>query len=164
MRKRKDGCYSILYKNTMITELRRSKRVADYLPITVDAKNKSSGALLSGPFSGRIVDISDHGACLLMTQVIKDRYHVFHSTLEDDSRVLRLSIIIPPENFNFSIICNPIWLREFQQEQIRAFKMGVDFAHQPGGEQIKLLREAMQVQQKKRAGWWSAHTKRRTNG
>ncbi|RUM36473.1 MAG: hypothetical protein DSY57_05540, partial [Desulfobulbus sp.] len=86
----------------MITELRRSKRVTDYLPILVNAKNEATGRRLAGPFSGRIIDISEHGACLLMTQVMQNTYHVFHSTREEDSRVLQLTINVPPENVPFS--------------------------------------------------------------
>ncbi len=142
----------------MITELRRSKRITDYLPILVNAKNKTTGQRLAGPFSGRIIDISEHGACLLMTQVMQNAYHVFHSTREDDFRVLQLTINVPPENIPFSITAHPIWLDLFRRDKIRAFKMGIEFLTSPGDEQIKHLRKAMEQQQKKRGDWWNSHT------
>lgn len=142
----------------MITELRRSKRVTDYLPILVNAKNEATGRRLAGPFSGRIIDISEHGACLLMTQVMQNTYHVFHSTREEDSRVLQLTINVPPENVPFSITAHPVWLDLFRRDQIRAFKMGIEFLENPGDEQMKKLRKAIELQQKKRGDWWTSHT------
>jgi hypothetical protein len=142
----------------MITELRRSKRITDYLPILVSAKNGDTGALLAGPFSGRIIDISEYGACLLMSQVMKDAYHVFHSTREDDTRILQLTINVPPDNIPFSITAHPIWLDLFRQDQIRAFKMGIEFITSPEGELMKQLQKAMKIQQRKRGNWWTSHT------
>ena len=146
----------------MNTELRRSKRITDYLPVTVTAKNGATGALLSGPFSGRIIDMSEHGACLLMSQVMRNAYHIFHSTREDDSRLLQLTMDIPPDNVKFSIAARPVWMDLFRQDQIRAFKMGVDFMTHPEGDQMKRLRKAMKIQQQKRGSWWSAHTQSHT--
>ena len=142
----------------MITELRRSRRITDYLPILVNAKNASTGTRLAGPFSGRIIDISAHGACLLMSQVMHDSYHVFHSTREDDARILQLSINVPPENTTFTITAHPVWLNLFRQDQIRAFKMGIEFLSNPEDEQLIKLKKAMQVQQKTRSSWWTSHT------
>jgi len=141
----------------MNTELRRSKRITDYLPLMVTAKNGATGAILSGPFSGRIIDVSEHGACLLMSQVMQNAYHVFHTTREHDSWILQLTLHIPPDNITFSIAARPVWMDIFQQSQIRAFKMGVDFIASPDGEQMKRLHKAIQVQQKKRGRWWNAH-------
>ena len=142
----------------MITELRRSKRITDYLPILVNAKNGATGRRLAGPFSGRIIDISEHGACLLMSQVMQNSYHVFHSTREDERRILQLTINVPPENEPFTITAQPVWLDLFRRDKIRAFKMGIEFLVSPGGKQIKYLKKAMEQQQKKRGAWWNSHT------
>jgi len=60
----------------MISELRQAKRITDYLPIGVTAKNGKTGTMIAGPFSGRIINISSTGACLLMSQVMINNYHV----------------------------------------------------------------------------------------
>ena len=143
----------------MITELRRSRRITDYLPIVVTAKNGTTGALLGGPFSGRIIDISENGAGLLMSQVMKDGFHVFHSTRDNDSWMLQLTMNIPPDNINFAIAARPVWLDVFRKDQIKAFKMGVDFMTNPKGEQMKRLQKAMRIQQQKRGEWWASHAK-----
>jgi len=146
----------------MITEMRRSKRVADYLPLVVTAKNGATGQVLAGPFSGRIIDISEHGACLLMTQVMQNGFHVFHSTRENDSWLLQLTMTIPPDRVTFTIGARPIWMDIFRQDQVRAFKMGVEFLAHPQGEQMKRLRQAMRIQQRQRSHWWLSHTVERS--
>ena len=142
----------------MISELRRAKRIVDYLPIGITAVNGVSGENIAGPFSGRIIDISHTGACLLMTQVMIDKFHVFHSTREDDSLFLQLKIDLPPEIKDFTISARPGWMNLFRQDEIRAFKMGVEFLSNPEGRQMKELMKAMARQQKKRAEWWAKHT------
>jgi len=142
----------------MITELRRSKRIAEYLPILINAKDQTSGSVLAGPFSGRIIDISDHGACLLMTQVMQRSYHLFHSTREQDSRFLQLIVNVPPDNIPFSIAARPVWMDRFLQEEIRAFKLGIEFLTDPESKLMRQLQAALRVQQHKRGEWWKTLT------
>jgi len=146
----------------MISELRRAKRVVDYLPIGVTAQNGRSGETMAGPFSSRIIDISTTGACLLMTQVMIANYHVFHSTREDDSLFLLLTINLPPDILDFTIAARPVWMNLFRQDEIRAFKMGVEFMTNPEGQQMKRLMAALGRQQKKRAAWWTSNSQRMT--
>ncbi len=145
----------------MITEMRRSKRVRDYLPLIVTARDGATGKTLAGPFSGRIIDISRHGACLLMSQVMQQGFHIFHSTREDDSRILQLSMTIPPDQITFTITARPVWLDLFRQDEISAFKMGVEFLVHPQGEQMKRLRQAISIQQPQRGHWWTSHVAQR---
>ena len=145
----------------MITELRASKRYIDYLPIRVTAKDGVSGKIMAGPLSGRIIDVSTSGACLLMTQIMSNSYHIFHSTRENDSLSLQLQINLSPDIIDCTISARPIWLNLFRQDEIRAFKMGVEFLTNPEGKQIKQLMTAMARQQKKRANWWTSQTIRR---
>lgn len=142
----------------MITELRTTKRHLDYLPIRVTAGDGVSGKRITGQLSGRIIDISTAGACLLMTQIISNNYHIFHSTRENDSLYLQLHINLPPDIVDCTISARPIWMNLFRQHEIRAFKMGVEFLTNSEGNQIKQLMTAMVRQQKKRADWWSSQT------
>jgi len=105
---------------------RRSPRYADFLPITVSVGSRADSKRLSGPFSARIVDISNHGACLLLTQVMMHSFHIFHSTREDDDNCLHLHIRL--QNHGTSeIAARPVWLNTVQLEDIKVFKMGVEF-------------------------------------
>ena len=141
----------------MISELRRAKRITDYLPILVSAKNGATGEQVAGHFSGRIIDVSPLGACLLMSQVMQNNFHVFHSTREEDSVILQLTMNIPPDNITFSITARPVWFDLFRLDQIRAFKMGVEFLTNPEGKQMKRLQKAIKTQQRQRGNWWTSH-------
>ncbi|MDW7773142.1 MAG: PilZ domain-containing protein [Desulfobulbaceae bacterium] len=140
----------------MNTELRRSKRYADFLPISVTAMSGISNSIIAGPFSGRIIDISKNGACLLMTQVLMKTYHIYHSTRENDSSFLQLHINLPPDLNDFVIPARPVWISPFDIEEIKAFKMGVDFMINPDGEQMGRLEKVMMQKQKERDELWSA--------
>jgi hypothetical protein len=142
----------------MITDLRRSNRMADYLPLLVYAIDGINGSRVAGPFSGRIIDISKHGACLLMTQVLRDNHHIFYSTREDSSQVLQLHIHLPPDISNFSITAVPIWMSSFRKEDISAFKMGIEFLTSPEGKQMKRLQQALGKKQKQRGAWWQRNS------
>jgi len=144
----------------MISELRKAKRAVDYLPIGLAALNGISGETMAGPFSSRIIDISTTGACLLMTQVMLDGYHIFHSTREDDSLFLQLTFNLPPDITDVNIAARPVWMDLFRQDEIRAFKMGVEFMTNPEGKQMKQLMTALARKQKKRAAWWSSNAHR----
>jgi len=140
----------------MNTDLRRSRRYNDFLPISVSAISGVNKETVAGPFSGRIVDISRHGACLLMTQVLLRTYHIYHSTRENDSNSLQLHINIPPELINFKIPAMPIWLTPFDMEEIKAFRMGVEFLLSPDGEQMLRLENVMRKKQVQRDELWSS--------
>ncbi len=139
----------------MIIDLRKSTREMDYLPVTVHAVNGVDGVPLAGPFSSRIIDFSSSGACLLMTQVLKDRYHVFHTTRENNSSLLLLTINIPPHSEEYKIQARPVWLNVFSQHNIRAFKIGVEFLSNPKGKYITEIQKALQKGRSKRGKWWA---------
>lgn len=112
----------------MNQELRRSPRYADFMPITVSVVNVGNDTVLTGPFAARIVDVSNHGACLLLTQVMMHSFHVFHSTRENDSSILKLHIRISQTHDSIDLAARPVWLNSERMEDVKVFKMGVDFS------------------------------------
>jgi len=140
----------------MISDLRRSKRYTDFLPISVTAMSGKTQTTIAGPFSGRIIDISRNGACLLMTQVLLDTYHVYHSTKDDDSAYLQININLPPDLMEYKIPAQPVWLGPFDIEDIKAYRMGVDFMINPEGEQMRELEKILMKKEKKRDELWAA--------
>lgn len=93
-----------------------------------------------------------------MTQIIKNNFHVFYTTKEKPVRQLQLSMHIPPDDILFSIAARPVWMDIFQQDKIRAFKIGIEFIANPQEEQMMRLQKVIRVQQKQRAKWWLYHT------
>jgi len=134
----------------MKSDLRRSKREEDLIHISVTVQNGVTGDILAGPFPGKILNISRHGACLLMTQVIWETFHIFHLSRDSDSSFILVNINMPPEIKNFSIPARPIWMSLLKHKKIRAFKMGVEFMINPEGEQIKALMSVMKIEHNKR--------------
>ena len=111
----------------MNAELRRSSRYADFLPIYISVRRNDNDSQVAGPFSARIVDVSNHGSCLLLTQVMMKSFHIFHSTRDNELTDLVLHINIPSEPEPIEISAQPVWLNSAKLDDIKVFKMGVDF-------------------------------------
>ena len=138
----------------MTVEHRRSARITDFLPLEVHVLKKDNAQVLAGPFAGRIIDISMHGACLLMSQVFRDGFHLFHTTRDNDAALLRLTFNQPPDLAGLSLIAVPIWMDLYRLREISAFKMGVNFTENPEAQQMKELQRAIRQNQEQRASWW----------
>lgn len=138
---------------------RRSERIVDFLPLEIHAIELKCAEVLAGPFSARIIDISTHGACLLVTQVLLNGFHVFYTTRESDDTVLRLSIDKTSEVGLHVLTARPIWMDTFRQGEIRAFKMGVEFTENLGKAQMRDVQTALSINQGQRARWWQKHCK-----
>ncbi|MHB8809903.1 MAG: PilZ domain-containing protein [Desulfobulbaceae bacterium] len=111
----------------MNADPRRSTRYADFLPITVTVGSMHDETLLAGPFSARIVDISNHGVSLLLTQVMLHSFHLFHSTRENEAAALRLQIKLPHSQNSVLIPARPVWLHAEESGDCKVFRMGVNF-------------------------------------
>jgi len=141
----------------MSSDSRRSPRLTDFLPLEIQVVEPQSGHHLAGPFASRIIDISQHGACLLMSQVMRNGFHVFHTTQERDGCELELCISLPPNFDDYQLFARPVWLDLFQQGEIRAFKMGVEFIEDANKKKMKALQKALRINQKQRASWWQRY-------
>ncbi len=141
----------------MNVEHRRSERIADFLPLEVHVVDQKDDQILAGPFSGRIIDISAHGACLLMTQIMHNDFHVFYSTRDTDNAVLRLTIDHPPDINLCTLNALPVWMDVFRQQEIRAFKMGVEFTEDPEKNQMREMQATLRNNQEQRGNWWQRH-------
>ena len=141
----------------MTVNLRRHHREYGHVPITVVARDGLEDTILSQIFHGHMINISSHGACILMTRVIQETYHVFHTTREKDSAVLQLTITVPPDTLLFSIAARPVWFDLFRKESSQTYKMGVEFTSAPDQKQMKELLHAMRTTQdpKGRSTWFS---------
>ena len=111
----------------MNTELRRSERYQDFLPISVSVRKNDTRSQVAGPFSARIVDFSTNGACLLLTKVMIQSFHIFHSTRDDELNDLVLHIDTHSRQDTIEILAQPVWLNAAKMDDIKIFKMGVDF-------------------------------------
>ncbi|MGB5684487.1 MAG: hypothetical protein WBM35_01650 [Candidatus Electrothrix sp.] len=106
----------------------QKKTLRNYLPIEITAQHAGTGKIMAGPLRGRLFDISKKEACLLMSEIMDDQYHLFYSTQEDNLRFLNLFFDLPPAlDQHFKIPAIPLWFNIFPQGQIRNFIIGVEF-------------------------------------
>lgn len=127
----------------MITEMRRSRRYNDFIAISIIAHNGVRGTTKTSPLAGRIINISKHGACLLLSRVVSKSYHLFHSTRQNDSSFLEIKGTIQQQPEKFKIPARPVWLEAFNVDDIEAFNMGVEFMLNPEGERMARIIEAV---------------------
>lgn len=125
----------------MTQNLRESNRYNRFLPISVQALDCCTKDIIAGPYPGRIINISRHGACLLLSQMVLNSFHMYHSIKESDTLCLELKINIQPEVINCRISGQPVWMNSFHEGDIHAFKMGIRFTSDPEAPEIMQLEE-----------------------
>lgn len=106
------------------------KTRGSYLPIEITAQHAGTKKIKAGPLRGRLFDLSKNDACLLMSQIMDDTYHLFYSTQENKLLFLNIFFDLPPAfDEHFKVTAIPLWFNIFQQGQIRNFIMGVEFTN-----------------------------------
>ncbi len=118
----------------MLKNLRRLTRKNLFLPVTISVENVNTGAVLTDALTGHITNLTKHGACLFMEKIMMGSFHFFHSTKENDSLVLQLTITMPHEGECHTITARPLWFDIFRDEQRRGFKIGIEFTQPPSKE------------------------------
>ena len=110
----------------------------------------------SGPFAAHLLNVSNHGACLFLGQVMDQTFHVFHSTREDDALCLELCFTglageagEPP-----AIPARPVWFDVYREARVRGFKMGVEFLVSPDGSRVRTIKRLLAMEREKRTAWW----------
>jgi len=130
----------------MNSDLRRSKRYDDFIAVKVLAKNGVNGKSETAPFSGRIINISRHGACLLMPLSALKSYEVYSKTYRNDSTYLEIKGGFQNPNSQFVLSARPVWTDPFILGDMHAFKMGVAFMVHPDGEQMNSIIDIVTAQ------------------
>ncbi len=100
---------------------------------------------MAGPLRGKLFDFSKHNACLLMTHIMDETYHLFYSTQEDNLLFLNVFFDLTPAiDEHCRVTALPLWFNIFQQGQIRNFIMGIEFTRNTEEKTVKklLAREA----------------------
>ncbi|MCI5223092.1 MAG: hypothetical protein D3924_10555 [Candidatus Electrothrix sp. AR4] len=140
----------------MTSALHTTKSLSAYLPIEIIAQHTANGKVVAGPLSARLFDISKIGACLLMSQVMHKKFHLFYSTQENSLLSLQLFVDLPPDIENLKIPAYPLWFNLFQQGQIRNFIMEVEFSPDFEEKKRKKFLSTINRHQKKRNDSWRA--------
>lgn len=111
----------------MKSESRKCKRYTEFIPVSVFVCQEGSEEILAGPFPGTIVDVCCNGACLLMSRITQNTFHVYHSTRKNISAFLHIRIDFHPRLGEAYINARPVWLNTFQREDFHERMIGVEF-------------------------------------
>lgn len=109
----------------------RPPRIETSLPTLVQLQETSSGQPLSPKASATIVNFSTNGACLIVSQLIVDKQHLFYDTLDSDSCNLLLRTgETDKDSKTFTIGARSVWMDSCDFNGKPAFKIGVLFLKQ----------------------------------
>lgn len=106
---------------------RKSRRYTDFIPVSVFVGREHGDDFLAGPFPGTIIDICLEGACLLMSGVKRNAFHVYHSTRKQRDAFLHIRIDSHPRFTGACFAARPVWFNTFQQGDFQERMMGVEF-------------------------------------
>ena len=127
----------------MHSDQRRATRYNDFIPFFVTAQNGMNGMLAAGFSSGRIINISRSGACLLLSLDMLDSYDVYRASIRKASPFLEIQGTMSPETGQFKLSASPVWFQPFIMDNLCAFKMGVKFLGNPDGERMNTIIESI---------------------
>ena len=103
-------------------------RVDSEYRVGVSLQDNESGALLPGSCFGVMVDISEGGACLVLTRMLLEGKHLFFSTLDKELNRLVLLIENPKSrDETFVIHARSVWMDSCRYQNTDAFKIGLCF-------------------------------------
>ena len=129
----------------MNSDLRRAKRYHDFIQVFVTAPYAMNSIRATSTFSGRIINISRYGGCLLMPFGVLDPYKVHNAGVRDTSPFLEIQGSVSLENGHFKLSARPVWTDPIIMDDLRAFKIGVEFLVNPEGEQMNSIIESIQA-------------------
>lgn len=127
----------------MTQDLRNSQRYNRFLPIGVQAIDTGTNKVVAGPYPGRVINISRHGACLLMSQISTNTFHLFHSVRDNNTLCIQLTINIQPEIMNCKILGQPVWMDVFHEGDIHAFRLGIKFTEDAENDEMLHLEQVI---------------------
>lgn len=106
----------------------RPPRIETSLPSFVQLQETNSGQPLSAKANATIVNVSAGGACLVVSQLILDKLHLFYDSLDSDTCHLLLRTGKPGEDSEtFTITARSVWMDSCDFNGKPAFKIGVSF-------------------------------------
>jgi len=111
-------------KETM-TEYRKFSRYSVFLPVSVSV-DKKNPPKVAGTVSGRILNLSRYGACVLLSRAMIDHFHFFHSFEQNDPADLQL-YIQTGDNGTLKIPGRPVWFETVDLDNGKIFKIGIMF-------------------------------------
>lgn len=107
-------------------ELRRSKRLNEFFPVTITDWNIPLDFNQTESCPGRIINISRHGVCLLLPMKTSESLQV-----GAPGKAVRISLELEQDtsstNNKITLTGYPVWMDFFMLDDLRAIKIGIKF-------------------------------------
>ena len=115
-------------KNMSFFSPRPLLRVESEHRVKVSLQDNINKELLPGSCFGVMVNISQGGACLVLSKMLLEGRHLFFSTLNNEHFHLVLSIENPESGDDtFTVSARSVWMDSCRYQNTAAFKVGLCF-------------------------------------
>ena len=107
------------------------------------------------PITGKMIDFSLHGACLLPDKIQYGCRHIFKSTQHRNDYIIRLEYIADDENNPFIIYGNSAWYNQSSSDDSDSirFKLGIEFLDDQNEDTLREFYARMANRQNAKKGW-----------
>lgn len=122
----------------MFNERRKSKRHPCTAKIGIFLAQGEQGVQASATLSGNLIDLSLHGAGLILPQILDHQTHLAYAAMESKELILHLELY-HGEDKKIIVPTKPAWFNRSLSEHLTPFRLGVEFIQHLLPEQIKLI-------------------------
>ncbi len=107
------------------------------------------------PVTGKMVDLSLHGACLFPDKIQYGCLHIFKSTQHHNNYIISLEYISDVDNNSLVIYGNSAWYNQssfYKDDRIR-FKLGIEFLEDQDQDILRNFYAKLASRQDDKEGW-----------
>jgi hypothetical protein len=123
----------------MSSDQRHEPRHREFIPVSVTALEHGSGRKLAGPLGGRLINISRHGACLLMSTPAATAEGLSTTSANGKDSLLEIRGTLPEGETPFTLAARAVWSTPMVVDDMHGLQMGVQFADQLEDGQLQAL-------------------------
>lgn len=123
----------------MSTDQRHEQRHKEFIPVSVTALDTGKGRRQSGPLGCRLINISRHGACLLMSAAAAGVEGLTATSANGKNSLLEIRGALPGDETPFTLSARAVWSSPMIIDDMQGWQMGVQFADQLEEGQIQAL-------------------------
>ena len=108
------------------------------------------------PVTGKMIDFSRHGACLLPDEILYGCQHIFTSTQHNKDFIVKLKFILDDQNNSLIIYGNSAWYNQsyFDKADKVQFKLGIEFLKDQDQDTLQKFYVKMANHEGAREGWF----------
>jgi len=125
-------------------ERRRLERYKSEFNGSLYLCNKKSGHRVSSSLDCRSVDFSRRGVGIATDKIFVDKQHFFYAALDSNDVLIVLEIVVPDNSGSPMVLSfrgNPVWFDRLLGQELKPFRMGIEFLEKVSREEWSLLKQ-----------------------